>query len=117
MGGICVSEIRAAGNQPIPGQSRNPPVKLRFAFFNTWMRSESGSAFDNLSGASAREETAMIQASGIDHIVLHRNDVARAKKFYTEILSMTVHRENDTQVFLHAGGEGKALFKKQVGRR
>ena len=56
----------------------------------------------------------MIQASGIDHIVLHCNDVGRAKKFYTEVLGMTVYRENAGQVFLHAGGQGVALFKKQV---
>jgi catechol 2,3-dioxygenase-like lactoylglutathione lyase family enzyme len=55
----------------------------------------------------------MIQASGIDHIVLHVNDVDRAKKFYTEVLGMAVYRENDCQVFLHAGSQGVALFKKQ----
>ena len=54
----------------------------------------------------------MIQASGIDHIVLHVQDVSRAKKFYTELLGMTVYRENDRQVFLHAGQQGVALFKK-----
>ena len=55
----------------------------------------------------------MIQANGIDHIVLHVNDVGRAKTFYTEVLGMTVYRESDRQVFLHAGGQGVALFKKQ----
>src|SRR3989442_1906779 len=55
----------------------------------------------------------MIQATGIDHLVLHVNDVQRARKFYTEILGMTVYRENDRQVFLHAGHQGVALFKKQ----
>jgi catechol 2,3-dioxygenase-like lactoylglutathione lyase family enzyme len=60
-----------------------------------------------------REGEEMIQASGIDHIVLHVNDVERAKKFYTEILGMTAYRENDRQVFLHAGQQGVALFKKQ----
>jgi catechol 2,3-dioxygenase-like lactoylglutathione lyase family enzyme len=55
----------------------------------------------------------MIQANGIDHIVLHVSDVARAKKFYTELLGMTVYRESDRQVFLHAGQQGVALFKKQ----
>jgi catechol 2,3-dioxygenase-like lactoylglutathione lyase family enzyme len=55
----------------------------------------------------------MIQATGIDHIVLHVNDVARAKKFYTEVLGMTVYRESDRQVFLHAGPQGVALFRKQ----
>ena len=55
----------------------------------------------------------MIQASGIDHIVLHVNDVERAKKFYTDVLGMTVYRENERQVFCHAGGQGVALFKRQ----
>ena len=55
----------------------------------------------------------MIQASGIDHIVLHVSDVARAKKFYTDVLGMTVYRENERQAFLHAGPQGVALFKKQ----
>ena len=55
----------------------------------------------------------MIQATGIDHLVLHVTDVQRAKKFYTEILGMKVYRENDRQVFLHAGQQGVALFKKQ----
>jgi glyoxylase I family protein len=55
----------------------------------------------------------MIQVNGIDHIVLHVQDVPRAKKFYTELLGLTVYRENDRQVFLHAGQQGVALFKKQ----
>ncbi len=54
----------------------------------------------------------MIQATGIDHIVLHVNDVERARKFYTDVLGMTVYRESERQVFLHAGGQGVALFKK-----
>jgi glyoxylase I family protein len=55
----------------------------------------------------------MIQVNGIDHLVLHVRDVARAKKFYTELLGLTVYRENDDQVFLHAGHQGVALFKKR----
>ena len=54
----------------------------------------------------------MIETNGIDHIVLHCADVERAKKFYTEILGMTVYREDPGQVFMHAGGQGVALFKK-----
>ena len=54
----------------------------------------------------------MIQASGIDHIVLHVADVQRSKKFYTERLGMEVYRENDRQVFLHAGTQGVALFRR-----
>jgi glyoxylase I family protein len=55
----------------------------------------------------------MIKTSGVDHIVLHVNDVQRSKKFYTETLGMTVYREDDGQVFMHAGQQGVALFKKQ----
>jgi catechol 2,3-dioxygenase-like lactoylglutathione lyase family enzyme len=53
----------------------------------------------------------MIEASGIDHIVLHCKDVARSKKFYTEILGMTVYRDGGGQVFMHAGNQGVALFE------
>ena len=45
----------------------------------------------------------MIQTSGIDHIVLHCSDIGRAKTFYTEILGMSVSREDDRRVFLQAG--------------
>jgi catechol 2,3-dioxygenase-like lactoylglutathione lyase family enzyme len=55
----------------------------------------------------------MIQTNGIDHLVLHVQDVARAKKFYTELLGMTVYRENESQAFLHCGQQGVALFKKR----
>ena len=55
----------------------------------------------------------MIQATGLDHIVLHVTDVERARKFYTDVLGMSVYRQNERQVFLHAGTQGVALFKKQ----
>jgi len=55
----------------------------------------------------------MIQTSGVDHVVLHVSDVGRSKKFYIEILGMTVYREDDGQVFMHAGKQGVALFKKE----
>ena len=54
----------------------------------------------------------MIQATGVDHVVLHVSDVQRSKNFYTEILGMTPYREDEGQVFLHAGRQGVALFKK-----
>jgi catechol 2,3-dioxygenase-like lactoylglutathione lyase family enzyme len=57
----------------------------------------------------------MIQVSGINHIVLHVQDVARAKKFYTELLGMTVYRENSEQAFMHCGNQGVALFAKRDG--
>jgi catechol 2,3-dioxygenase-like lactoylglutathione lyase family enzyme len=59
------------------------------------------------------EEGDMIQTNGIDHLVLHVQDVARAKKFYTELLGMTVYRENADQAFLHCGHQGVALFRKR----
>ena len=54
----------------------------------------------------------MIETRGIDHVVLHVNDPQRSKKFYTAILGMTAYREDSGQVFLHAGQQGVALFKK-----
>lgn len=57
----------------------------------------------------------MIRTSGVDHIVLHVNNVERSKKFYTEILGMTVYREDEGQVFLHAGQQGVGLFKHSGG--
>jgi len=57
----------------------------------------------------------MIEASGIDHIVLHVADVVRSKEFYEGLLGMTPYRVNDTQVFLHAGAQGVALFKRAPG--
>jgi len=57
----------------------------------------------------------MIEANGVDHIVLHVEDVWRSKKFYTEVLGMTPYREDPGQVFLHAGRQGVALFERRDG--
>ena len=57
----------------------------------------------------------MIRTSGVDHVVLHVNDVQRSKESYTEVLGMTAYREDKGQVFLHAGQQGVALFEKQAG--
>src|SRR5215469_4696851 len=57
----------------------------------------------------------MIETTGIDHVVLHVKDVQRSKKFYTEVLGMTAYREDDGQVFLYAGRQGVALFRKEGG--
>ena len=56
----------------------------------------------------------MILASGIDHIVLHVNDVGRAKKFYTEVLGMTAYRENDRQVFCAPASRGWPCSRSRV---
>ena len=57
----------------------------------------------------------MIETTGIDHVVLHVEDVQRSKKFYTGVLGMTPYREDDGQVFLRAGRQGVALFRKEGG--
>jgi catechol 2,3-dioxygenase-like lactoylglutathione lyase family enzyme len=54
----------------------------------------------------------MIQTTGVDHVVLHVSDVQRAKEYYTEILGMVRYREEERQVFMHAGHQGVALIKK-----
>ena len=46
------------------------------------------------------------------HTMIRVADLAASKKFYTEILGMTPYREDEGQVFLHAGHQGVALFKK-----
>ena len=57
----------------------------------------------------------MIETSGVDHVVLHVKDPQKSKKFYTEILGMTVYRDSDRQVFMHAGQQGVALFRNEAG--
>jgi catechol 2,3-dioxygenase-like lactoylglutathione lyase family enzyme len=55
---------------------------------------------------------AMIETSGLDHVVLHVRDPQKSKKFYTDILGMQVYRDSQWQVFMHAGHQGVALFKR-----
>jgi glyoxylase I family protein len=57
----------------------------------------------------------MIRTSGIDHIVLHCSDVERSKKFYTDVLGMSIYRDEGKHVFMHAGGQGVALFESGNG--
>ena len=56
----------------------------------------------------------MIKTDGIDHVVLFVKDYARAKKFYSDVLGMTVHHEQAIGGFLNAGpGHLLALFQKE----
>ena len=52
-----------------------------------------------------------MKVSGLDHLVLHVRDMARAKKFYVDVLGMTIERENSSQTFMHCGSQGVALFE------
>lgn len=55
----------------------------------------------------------MIKTNGINHVVLHVSDVPRARKFYTELLGMTVAHESPGHVFLRCGTQQVALFEKR----
>jgi catechol-2,3-dioxygenase len=52
----------------------------------------------------------MIEANGVDHGVLHVGDVGRSKKFYTEVLGTTVHREDEGRVFRDPDAHGLRLI-------
>jgi len=48
---------------------------------------------------------------GIDHVVFHVKDLARAKKFYIDFLGMEIDHESSWQCFLKCGSQGVALFE------
>ncbi len=52
-----------------------------------------------------------LKVSGIDHVVLHVKDLARARKFYVDFLGMEVDHERGWQCFLKCGHQGIALFE------
>jgi catechol 2,3-dioxygenase-like lactoylglutathione lyase family enzyme len=51
-----------------------------------------------------------IKTTGIDHVVLWVSDLKRARKFYIELLGMTVNHESEWQCFLWCGENQVALF-------
>ncbi len=51
------------------------------------------------------------KVTGIDHVVYHVKDLARAKKFYVDFLGMEVDHESSWQCFLKCGSQGVALFE------
>ncbi|MDE0033496.1 MAG: VOC family protein [Deltaproteobacteria bacterium] len=57
------------------------------------------------------DDTLRIKATGIDHMVVHVEDVARAKRFYVDLLGMEVAHEHDGRVFLRCGQQQLGLFK------
>ncbi len=52
-----------------------------------------------------------LKVSGIDHVVFHVKDLARAREFYVDFLGMKVDHERSSQCFLTCGGQGVALFE------
>jgi catechol 2,3-dioxygenase-like lactoylglutathione lyase family enzyme len=56
-----------------------------------------------------------LQVAGIDHVVFHVKDLARAKKFYIELLGMKVAHESSWQAFLKCGEQSLALFEVDEG--
>jgi catechol 2,3-dioxygenase-like lactoylglutathione lyase family enzyme len=58
---------------------------------------------------------APLKTTGIDHVVLHVKDLARAKKFYVDFLGMEIEHERSWQLFLKCGAQGVALFEAEDG--
>src|SRR5439155_21570822 len=59
--------------------------------------------------------TSPFKVTGIDHVVFHVKDLARAKKFYVDFLGMEVDHERSWQCFLKCGNQGLALFEAEDG--
>jgi catechol 2,3-dioxygenase-like lactoylglutathione lyase family enzyme len=58
---------------------------------------------------------APLKVTGIDHVVFHVKDLARAKKFYIDFLGMDIDHESSWQCFLKCGRQGLALFEAKDG--
>jgi catechol 2,3-dioxygenase-like lactoylglutathione lyase family enzyme len=57
-----------------------------------------------------------LKVTGIDHVVLHVQDLARAKRFYSDLLGFEVAHESSWQSFLSCGSQQVALFEMRGGR-
>ena len=57
-----------------------------------------------------------LKTTGIDHVVLWVRDLKRSRKFYMDLLGMTVAHESDWQSFLHCGSQQVALFQIRDGQ-
>lgn len=51
-----------------------------------------------------------IRTTGIDHVVMHVQDLSRSRRFYIDLLGMDVDHENEGQLFLRCGPQQLALF-------
>ena len=54
-----------------------------------------------------------VKVKGIDHVVLHVRDLDRSKKFYIDLLGMTVNHEGPGRSFLWCGEQQVALFEER----
>ena len=61
------------------------------------------------------QTTVAIKTTGIDHVVLWVSNLERSKRFYIDLLGMTVHHESDWQSFLWCGEQQVALFHQRDG--
>ena len=52
-----------------------------------------------------------MNVSGLDHIVLHVRDMARARAFYVDVLGMRIERETSWQTFMHCGSQGSGAVR------
>lgn len=56
------------------------------------------------------------RVTGIDHVVFHVKDLARAKEFYIDFLGMDIDHESSWQCFLKCGSQSVALFEIDEGQ-
>ncbi len=56
------------------------------------------------------QQKLQIKTTGIDHVVLWASDLQRSKRFYMDVLGMTVAHESEWQTFLWCGNQQIALF-------
>jgi catechol 2,3-dioxygenase-like lactoylglutathione lyase family enzyme len=65
----------------------------------------------------AVEVSSQLKVTGIDHVVLWVENLERSKRFYLDVLGMTVAHESPWQSFLHCGTQQVALFQAQEGQK
>ncbi|TMA65413.1 MAG: VOC family protein [Deltaproteobacteria bacterium] len=57
------------------------------------------------------------KVTGIDHVVLHIKDLARAKKFYIDFLGMTIDHESSWQCFLSPSSKSKTTKRSMAAAK
>lgn len=57
-----------------------------------------------------------LKTTGLDHVVLHVEDIAVSKEFYIGLLGMEVDHERPGRMFLHCGQQQMAFFEAERPR-